>query len=276
MYAFNYAKPGAVEEAAQMLRDLAEPKVLAGGQTLIPTMKQRLAMPSDLVDVSALPEMKGISVEGGKLIVGAAEKHADVAASDTVRAEIPALAELASLIGDPHVRHMGTLGGSLANNDPSADYPAAALGLGAEVVTSKRTIPADEFFLGMFETALEPDELIVRVAFPKPEKAAYKKFPNPASRYALVGVFVAKFASGVRVAVTGAGPSVRDRGGAERGFLTAGRAGRGDTGGRFAERPACRSGLPGRCRGRHGEARRRGRQRLESEAARPWRPRRPP
>ena len=169
-------------------------------------MKQRLAAPSDVIDLSRLAELKGISVAGDTVTIGAATTHAEVATSDAVKKAIPALAELAGLIGDPAVRHMGTIGGSLANNDPAADYPAAVLGLGATIHTNKRTIAADDFFTGLFTTALEDGEIITKVAFPVPAKAAYAKFPNPASRYAMTGVFVAKMKDGeVRVGVTGAG-----------------------------------------------------------------------
>ncbi|RMF09814.1 MAG: xanthine dehydrogenase family protein subunit M, partial [Alphaproteobacteria bacterium] len=208
MYDFGYKRPASLAEAAAFLRENEDAKLLAGGQTLIPTLKQRLAMPTDLLDIRGLEDLKGIREEGGRLIIGAAETHADVAASRTVQRAIPALAYLAGQIGDPLVRHMGTLGGSVANNDPSADYPAAVLGLGATVVTNTRSIPADDFFLGMFETALAADEIITRIEFPVPDAAGYAKFPNPASRYATVGVFVSKAGGNVRVAVTGAGPGV--------------------------------------------------------------------
>jgi len=168
-------------------------------------MKQRLASPSALIDLKNVPELAGITREGDNLVIGAMSRHADVARSSVVEAVIPALAKLAGGIGDPHVRNMGTIGGSLANNDPSADYPAAALALGATIVTNKRRIPAQDFFTGLFETALETGELITQVSFPIPHKAAYMKFANSASRYALVGVFVAKTAGDVREAVTGAG-----------------------------------------------------------------------
>jgi aerobic carbon-monoxide dehydrogenase medium subunit len=204
MYAFEYHRPQTLSGA---IADLAKPdsKALAGGMTLLPTMKQRLASPSALIDLKNVPELAGIAREGDHLLIGAMSRHADVARSVIVRAAIPALAKLAGGIGDPHVRNMGTIGGSLANNDPSADYPAAALALGATIVTNKRRIPAQDFFTGLFETALEAGELITQASFPIPQKAAYMKFANPASRYALVGVFVAKTAGGVRVAVTGAG-----------------------------------------------------------------------
>ena len=207
MYAFEYHRPQSLAGAAA---DLAKPdaKALAGGMTLLPTMKQRLASPAALIDLKNVSELAGIAREGDNLVIGAMTRHAEVARNNVVQAAIPALASLAGIIGDPHVRNMGTIGGSLANNDPAADYPAAALALGATIVTNKRRIEAQEFFTGLFETALETGELITKVSFPIPQKAAYMKFRNPASRYAMVGVFVAKTAGGVRVAVTGAGPSV--------------------------------------------------------------------
>ena len=204
MYTFEYHRP---ESLSGAVADLANPdaKALAGGITLLPTMKQRLASPAALIDLKSVHELAGIAREGDNLAIGAMTRHADVARSNVVQAAIPALAVLAGGIGDPHVRNMGTIGGSLANNDPSADYPAAALALGATIVTNKRRISAKDFFTGLFETALESGELITQVIFPIPQRAAYMKFANPASRYALVGVFVAKMAGGVRVAVTGAG-----------------------------------------------------------------------
>lgn len=212
MYDFNYHRPANVADAAAALTQAGEGKILAGGMTLIPTLKQRLAQPSDLIDLGAIAELKGIREEGSALVIGAMTPHAEVAASALVQSKIPALAALAEGIGDPQVRNRGTIGGSISNNDPAADYPAALVGLGATVVTNKRRIAADEFFTGMFETALEEGELVTAVSFPLPEKAGYSKFPNPASRYAIVGVFVAKTAGGVRVAVTGAGPCVfRDK-----------------------------------------------------------------
>jgi carbon-monoxide dehydrogenase medium subunit len=191
-----------------MFRSSADARYLAGGQTLIPTMKQRLAAPADLIDIARIPSLAFIRRESHALVIGAATRHADVAASSDVRSAIPALAILAGEIGDPAVRHKGTLGGSIANNDPAADYPAGVLGLGAIVKTTKRSIAADEFFTGMFETALEPAEIITEVSFPLPRRAGYAKFPNPASRYAMAGVFVADFGTAVRVAVTGAAPCV--------------------------------------------------------------------
>jgi carbon-monoxide dehydrogenase medium subunit len=176
--------------------------------TLIPTLKQRLASPSDLIDLGGISELSGISEKGGAIVIGATTTHAEVAASKTVKSKIPALAALAEGIGDPQVRHRGTIGGSIANNDPAADYPAGLLGLGATVKTDRREIAADDFFKGMFETALEDGEIVTSVSFPIPKKAGYAKFPNPASRYAVVGVMVAQGPAGTRVAVTGAGPSV--------------------------------------------------------------------
>ena len=205
MYAAKYHKVSSVADAVAALGGAEEPKVLAGGQTLLPTMKQHLAAPSDLVDLGGVSDLVGIKIEGNHLVIGAMTTHAAVASSDTVQKAIPALACLAAGIGDPAVRHRGTIGGSVANNDPAADYPSAVLALGATVVTNNREIPADEFFAGMFSTALEDGEIITAVKFPQPERAAYSKFPNPASRYAMVGVFVAKTSGGVRVAVTGAG-----------------------------------------------------------------------
>lgn len=206
MYAFDYARPATLADAAK--QGTGEAKFLAGGQTLIPTLKQRLASPSKLVDVTGLADLKGITVSGSSVTIGAATRHADVAGNADVAKAIPALAKLAGLIGDPAVRNRGTIGGSLANNDPAADYPAAVLGLGATIHTNKRAIKADDFFKGMFETALDEGEIIVKVEFPVAKRAGYAKFPNPASRYAMVGVFAADTAGGPRVAVTGAGPCV--------------------------------------------------------------------
>jgi aerobic carbon-monoxide dehydrogenase medium subunit len=208
MYNFNYQKAKSVAEAASLVGKAAEGKLVAGGMTLIPTLKQRLAKPSDLVDLGGISELKGIKLDGNAVVIGAMTRHIEVAESAEVKKAIPALASLAAHIGDPAVRNRGTLGGSISNNDPAADYPAGVVGLNATVITDKRKIPADQFFTGMFETALQPGEIVTAVSFPVPEKAAYMKFPNPASRYAVVGVFVAKTKDGVRVAVTGAGPSV--------------------------------------------------------------------
>jgi carbon-monoxide dehydrogenase medium subunit len=208
MHDFTYHRPSSLADASKALSGASDAKIIAGGMTLVPTMKQRLASPSDLVDLAGIAELKGIKVEGSTVTIGAMTTHAEVAHSADVKKAIPALAVLAEGIGDPQVRHRGTIGGSLSNNDPAADYPAAVLGLDATINTNKRKIKADDFFKGMFETALAGDEIVTSVSFPKPEKAGYAKFPNPASRYAMVGVMVAKTAGGVRVAVTGAGPSV--------------------------------------------------------------------
>jgi aerobic carbon-monoxide dehydrogenase medium subunit len=208
MYNFEYQRPQSLADAAKAIAGKEEAKLLAGGMTLIPTLKQRLAKPSDLVDLSRIAELKGIRRDGSAVVIGAMTRHVEVATSDVVKGAIPALAHLAEGIGDPQVRNRGTIGGSLANNDPAADYPAAVLALNATVITNKRRIAADDFFKGMFETALAPDEIITAVSFPAPEKAAYVKFPNPASRYAVVGVMVARTGGGARVAVTGAGPVV--------------------------------------------------------------------
>lgn len=207
MYSFEIKKADSIASATALLAQSGG-KALAGGQSLIAAMKLRLAQPGTLVDLSGIAELKGIRREGNALVIGAMTRHADVAASKDVRAAIPALADLAEGIGDRQVRNMGTIGGSLANNDPAACYPAAVLALGATVNTSKRKIAADDFFRGMYETALGEDEIITSVSFPIPAKAAYVKFIQPASRFALVGVFVAQTGAGVRVAVTGAGSSV--------------------------------------------------------------------
>jgi carbon-monoxide dehydrogenase medium subunit len=208
MYEFDYQKAASLADAAKILAADEDAKLVAGGMTLIPTLKQRLAKPSDLIDLGSLPELTGITEEGGGVRIGAMTRHIDVHRSDIVKRVIPALSALAGMIGDPAVRNRGTIGGSISNDDPAADYPAAVVGLGATVVTTTREIPGDEFFVGMFETALAQDEIVTAIKFPKPETAAYQKFKNPASRYAIVGVFVAKTAGGVRVAVTGAGPYV--------------------------------------------------------------------
>lgn len=208
MYAFEYHRPASVEDAAALLGRSEDPKVMAGGQTLIPTLKQRLAQPSDVVDLGAVADLRGVREEGDGVTIRAMTTHAEVAHSDLVARVIPALAALAEGIGDRQVRNRGTIGGSICNADPAADYPAALVGLGATVRTTSREIAAEDFFTGFFETALDPGELVTEVHFPRPEKAAYAKFPNPASRYAMVGVFVARAADGVRVSVTGAGPSV--------------------------------------------------------------------
>jgi carbon-monoxide dehydrogenase medium subunit len=208
MYAFEYHRPTTVAEAVSLLKGASDGRFLAGGHTLLPTLKQRLAQPSDLVDLGAIAELKGIRQEGDTVVIGAMTPHAEVAKSQVVRAAIPALASLADHIGDAQVRNRGTIGGSIANADPAADYPAAIVGLNATVQTNQRTIAADDFFKGMFETALQDGEIITAVRFPKPSKAGYAKFPNPASRYAIVGVMVAQTGGQTRVAVTGAAPSV--------------------------------------------------------------------
>ncbi|MFO1067111.1 MAG: xanthine dehydrogenase family protein subunit M [Geminicoccaceae bacterium] len=205
MHNFAYHKPASLADAAKLLAANEDAKLLAGGQTFIPTLKQRLAQPSDLIDLGGIAELKGIKEDGNGVTIGAMTKHAEVAHSAAVKKAIPALASLAEGIGDPQVRNMGTIGGSLSNNDPAADYPGALLALNGTVHTTKRTISADQFFAGMFSTALDRDEIVKAVSFPKADKAAYAKFPNPASRYAMVGVFVAKSGGNVRVAVTGAG-----------------------------------------------------------------------
>src|SRR5260370_10985499 len=199
MYNFEYQKPRSVADAAKAIGSADVGKLLAGGMTLIPTLKQRLAKPSELIDVGSIPELRGIKRDGNAIVIGAMTKHVEVADSDVVKGAIPALAHLAELIGDPQVRNRGTLGGSIANNDPAADYPAAVVGLGATVVTNKRKIAAEAFFKGMFETALAPDEIITAVSFPIPEKAGYEKFTNPASPYAIFGALVATAADVVGV-----------------------------------------------------------------------------
>ena len=205
MYNFNYHRPASVDEATAIIAEADDGKILAGGQTLLPIMKLRLASPSDLVDLRCVDALRGIEVKDDVLVVGAMTTHAEVAAQGH---EIPALAALAGGIGDPQVRNRGTIGGSIANNDPAADYPAALVGLGASIQTNRRRIAADDFFTAILETALEEHEIVTAVHFPKPEAAAYAKFPNPASRVAIVGVMVSRRAGEVRVAVTGAGPCV--------------------------------------------------------------------
>ena len=205
MHAFEYHRPASTKDALSLGSGKEEARYLAGGQSLVQAMKLRLSSPSDLIDLGTIKELVGIKVSGNAVEIGAMTRHADVAESKDVQKAIPALAMLAGIIGDRQVRHMGTIGGSLANSDPAADYPAAVLGLGATITTNKRKIEADKYFKGLFETALEPDEIITKVQFPKVNKAAYVKFPNPASRYALVGVFVSKRSSEIRVVVTGAG-----------------------------------------------------------------------
>jgi carbon-monoxide dehydrogenase medium subunit len=209
MYAFQYHRPASVADACTILAGDGDAKLLAGGQTLLASLKLRLAQPSKLVDLGRVADLKGIALTSTEtLAVGAMVTHHEAATSALIARQLPALAHLASHIGDPMVRRMGTLGGSIANNDPAADYPAALLALDAVVRTSTRSLRADEFFLGMFQTALAQDELVMDVSFRIPKLAAYAKFRHPASRFAVVGVFVAQFDDGVRVAVTGAGPSV--------------------------------------------------------------------
>jgi len=206
MYDFNYHQPVTVDEAKHILAENEDAKLLAGGMTMFPTMKMRLASPSDLIDLCKIESLRGIRNEGEFIEIGAMSTHADVAANAVVRNEIPALADLAGLIGDAQVRNRGTLGGSISNSDPAADYPAAVLGLNATIKTDQREVAADDYFTGMFETALETTEILTAVRFPKLQRAAYAKFPNPASRYAVVGVMIAATTDGIRVAVTGAAP----------------------------------------------------------------------
>ena len=208
MYAFKYHRASSANEAAAAAAKTSEARFLAGGQSLVQAMKLRLSSPSDLIDLGGIKDLAGIKVDGSAITIGAMTRHADVAGSADVRKAIPALAALVGMIGDRQVRNMGTLGGSLANSDPAADYPAAVLGLGATITTNKRKIAADDYFKGLFETALQPGELITSVSFPAAKRAAYMKFKNQASRFAIVGVFVADTGNGVRVAVTGAGPCV--------------------------------------------------------------------
>src|SRR5436305_5559623 len=207
MYEFEYRRAANLEDATKRLAD-EDAKLVAGGMTLIPTLKFRLAKPSELIDLGGIANLKGITEDGNAVVIGAMTRHADVHRSDVVKRVIPSLAAMAGMIGDPAVRNRGTIGGSIANNDPAADYPAAVVALNASVRTNKREIAADSFFTGLFETALEEGEIITAVKFPKVATANYQKFRNPASRYAIVGVFVAKTPAGVRVAVTGAGPCV--------------------------------------------------------------------
>ena len=205
MYSFTYHRPTTLRQAANLLAKTEDAKLLAGGHSLIPVMKLRLARPTAIIDISRVEGLSGVELKGRSIVVGALAKHGEVASSPVVQEHMPALAAVPGSIGDPQVRNVGTIGGSIANNDPNADYPAACLGLGATIITNKRRMVADEFFTGMFETALEPDEIITKVQFPIAKKAAYQKFKHPASGFALVGVFVAKRPSEIRVAVTGAG-----------------------------------------------------------------------
>ncbi len=208
MHQFSYLKAKSLADAAALAKANPEAKLMSGGMTLLPTLKQGLAQPSHLIDIGGLKELSGIEVKGDVLSIGAVTRHYDVASSAAVAKAIPALSYLANQIGDPQVRNRGTIGGSVANNDPAADYPSAVLALNATIVTDRREIAADDFFQGMFATALEEGEIVVRIVFPLPKRAAYEKFPHPASGYAMAGVFIAETAAGVRVAVTGAGPGV--------------------------------------------------------------------
>ena len=205
MYNTNYHRASSVADAAKLLKKSEDGKLVSGGMTLIPAMKTRLAAPSDLIDLRHISALKGITVSGKTVTIGAGTTHAEVATNEKLKGVCHAIVHLAGHIGDPHVRHMGTIGGSIANNDPAADYPAALLALGATIVTDKREIAADQFFTGLFETALKDNEIVTSITFTAPSKCGYAKFPNPASRYAMTGVFVAKTKDGVRVAVTGAG-----------------------------------------------------------------------
>lgn len=205
MYQTNYHRASSVADAAKLLKKADDGKFVSGGMTLIPAMKQRLAAPSDLIDLRHIKELKGVKVSGKTVTIGAGTTHAEVAADAKLAEACPAFCHLAAHIGDPHVRHMGTVGGSVANNDPAADYPAALLALDATIVTNMRELAAAEFFTGLFETALKDDEIVTAVTFTVPDQCGYSKFPNPASRYAMTGVFVAKGKGGVKVAVTGAG-----------------------------------------------------------------------
>lgn len=208
MHAFNYHRPSTLDEVSRILGSAPGAKLLAGGQSLIPTLKQGLAEPTDLIDLGAIAKLKGIRVNGGEVRISAMTRHAEVGASAEVAHAIPALAAMAQNIADHQVRNRGTLGGSIANSDPAADYPAAVLALNATIETNRREIAADDFFISLFETALQPDEIITAVRFKIPERSSYIKFEQPASRFALVGVMVAKYAKGARVAVTGARMSV--------------------------------------------------------------------
>lgn len=221
MYQTNYHRASSLEEAARLLSENDDAKLVSGGMTLIPAMKTRLAAPSDLIDLRHIADLKGISVSGRSVTIKAGTTHAEVASSKELAGVCHSICHLASHIGDPHVRHMGTIGGSIANNDPSADYPSAMVALGATIVTNKRELAAEEFFTGLFETALEDDEIVTAVRFDAPDQCAYAKFPNPASRYAMTGVFVAKKGGEVKVAVTGAGDNGVFRAGALEEALSA-------------------------------------------------------
>ncbi len=216
MHAFQYHRPSSTKDALSLAASKGEGRYLAGGQSLVQAMKLRLSSPSDLIDLGTIKDLSGIKASGGAVEIGAMTRHAEVAHSADVKKAIPSLAAMASIIGDRQVRHMGTIGGSLANSDPAADYPAAVLALNATITTNKRKIGADSFFKGLYETALEPGELITSVAFQAPKRGAYMKFRNPASRFAMVGVYVADFGGNVRVGVTGAGPSAFRQGEMEK------------------------------------------------------------
>ena len=205
MYQFNYKKVKTIQEAVNELSVNPESKILAGGMTLIPTMKQRLASPEQLIDIRNIEELNFIKEDSGQITIGSTTNHSAVASSNLLKEKLPSLSKLAEGIGDPHVRNMGTIGGAISNNDPTADYPAACLGLGATIRTSKRELIADDFFVSLFETALDEDEIVTSVSFPIIKNSSYMKFPNPASRYAMAGVFISKKENEVRVAVTGAG-----------------------------------------------------------------------
>lgn len=205
MYETKFHKASSVDQAISLLGKADDGKLLSGGQTLLPTMKARLAAPSDIIDISGIADMIGVNVKGSTVTIGAATTHAQVASNTALQKACGSVACLAEGIGDPAVRHLGTIGGSIANNDPAADYPAALLALGATINTNAREIAADDFFIGLFETTLNDDEVIVSISFEAPAKAAYAKFPNPASRFAMVGVFAAQTSGGARIAVTGAG-----------------------------------------------------------------------
>ena len=208
MYDFTYHRPTSIEEAAKLLATKPDAKAMSGGMSLLPSMKLRLSQWTDIIDLAAIPGLSGIREDNGAIIIGARTRHYDVASSELLHAKLPVLAELAEGIGDPLVRNRGTIGGSIANADPAADYPSSVLGLGATIITNKRQIAGDDFFTGLFETALQPDEIITALRYPIPQRAAYMKYPQPASRYAIVGAFVAQTQQGVRVAITGAASHV--------------------------------------------------------------------
>ena len=204
MYKFNYQKVSSIKEAEKLLNEDEEAKIIAGGQTLIPTMKQRLAPISVLIDIGGISDLNFIKEENDLIVIGANTTHFEVASSDLIKNKIPSLSDLAEGIGDPHVRNMGTIGGSISNNDPTADYPAACLSLGAVIKTNKRDIISNDFFVGLFETALDENEIVISISFNIPEKSSYMKFPNPASRYAMAGVYLSIFKDKITVSVTGA------------------------------------------------------------------------